>query len=109
MDRRRRPRITTTLPVRIWGIDAHAFPFAQSASVRNFSGLGATVQGIHRHIKPGEILEIQVGKNRGHFRVVWVGRKGTPREGEIGVESLPAETCIWDATLVRSVEIVGKG
>ena len=109
MDRRRRPRIATTMPVRLWGVDAHAFPFAQSASVRNFSSIGATVQGVHRHIKPGEIIEVQVGKKSAHFRVVWVGRKGTPREGEIGVESLPADHPLWEETLCRASEAVAEG
>jgi len=109
MDRRRQPRICTTLPVRIWGIDAHAFPFAQPASVRNFSEIGAVVQGVHRQIKPGATLEVQSGKNRAQFRVVWVGRPGTPREGEIGIETLPSEPCLWEDTLCRSAETPGKG
>jgi hypothetical protein len=109
MDRRRQPRIATVLPVRIWGVDAHSFPFAQSASVRNFSGIGAVLQGIRRQIKPGEILEVQCGKGKAQFRVVWVGRTGTRREGEIGIESLPAEPCIWDENLCRSTEFIAKG
>lgn len=109
MDRRRRPRIPTVLPVRIWGIDAYAFPFAQPASVRNFSGAGAVVQGVCRHVKPGETVELQCGRSRAQFRVVWVGKVGTPREGEIGIESLPSEPCPWGDTLCRSAESIGEG
>lgn len=109
MDRRRRSRIATTLPVRIWGIDAHTFPFAQPASVRNFSEQGAVIRGIHRRIKPGEILEVQCGKSRAQFRVVWVGKKGTPREGEIGIEQMASESSVWGDTLCRAAEMPGKG
>lgn len=109
MDRRRRRRIVSVLPVRVWGIDAHAFPFAQAASVRNFSGAGAVVQGVRRHVQPGETLELQCGRSRAQFRIVWVGKPGTPREGEIGVESLPEEACLWGDTLCRSAESGGEG
>lgn len=109
MDRRRQRRIASALPVRIWGVDAHFFPFAQSGSIRNFNNLGAVIQGIHRHIKPGETVELQFGKKTAHFRVVWVGKKGTPREGEIGVEALPSEPAVWDDTLCRSAELPGEG
>ncbi len=109
MDRRRQPRVTAFLSVQIWGLDAHALPFAQLASLRNFSSAGAVIQGIRRRIKPGEILEVQYGQNRAQFRVVWVGRTGTRRDGEIGIEILPAEPCIWDMNLRQFTEFVGKG
>ena len=64
MDRRRNPRVTASLPVRIWGVDAHDLPFMQLASVKNLSSTGAVVQGMRRQIKPGEILEVQTGRRK---------------------------------------------
>lgn len=95
--------------VRIWGVDAHSFPFAQQASVRNISALGAIVQGIRRQIKPGEVLEVQYGKNKAQFRVVWTGRPGTRRAGEIGIETMPAEPCIWDVHPHRCTQAAHEG
>ena len=109
MDRRRNPRITAMLPVRIWGVDAHALPFMQLATVRNVSNTGAVVQGMRRRIQPGEVLEVQSGDDKAQFKVVWVGRTGTSREGEIGLESLPSEPCLWDQDLCRYSELVGTG
>ena len=109
MDRRRNPRITAMLPVRVWGVDAHALPFMQLATVRNISSSGAVVQGIRRRIQPGVVLEVQSGDDKAQFKVVWVGRTGTAREAEIGLETLPAEPCLWDQDLSRYSELVGTG
>jgi hypothetical protein len=109
MDRRQSPRVIALLPVRIWGVDAFALPFMQLASVRNISGGGAVIQGIRRQILPGETLEVQLGESKAQFRVVWVGKPGSPREGEIGVESLPSEPSIWDVNLGRCSQFVGEG
>jgi hypothetical protein len=109
MDRRRNPRITAMLPVRVWGVDAHALPFMQLATVRNISSSGAVVQGLRRQIRPGEVLEVQSGDDKAQFKVVWVGRTGTSREGEIGLETLPSEPCLWDQDLSRYSELVGTG
>jgi hypothetical protein len=109
MDRRKSPRVPALLSVCIWGVDAHALPFMQLARLKNISSGGAVIQGVCRQIRPGEILEIQVGEEKAQFRVVWVGRTGTRREGEIGVEGLSSETRPWDVNLSRCSQVVGVG
>ncbi|HVO79888.1 MAG TPA: hypothetical protein VMT28_04110 [Terriglobales bacterium] len=109
MDRRQNPRVTALMLVRVWGVDAFALPFIQLASVRNISGSGAVLQGIRRQVLPGDTLSVQLGGSKAQFRVVWVGKMGTRREGEIGIENLPAEPCIWDVNLDRCSQFVGKG
>ncbi len=99
MDRRRNPRVTAFLPVRVWGVDAHSLPFMQLARARNISRGGAVIQGLSRQIKAGEILEVQTDEGKAQFRVVWAGRPGSCSEGEIGIQSLPAEPDIWDLSL----------
>jgi hypothetical protein len=109
MDRRRHPRVTVLLPIRLWGVDAHAQPFMQTASARNISSHGAVIRGLSRQIRLGEILEVQFGEEKAQFRVVWVGKLGTRREGEIGIEVLGSECFIWDVNLCRCSQFVGKG
>lgn len=99
MDRRRFPRVTAFLPVRVWGVDAHSLPFMQLARARNISGAGAVIQGLSRQIKAGEILEVQTDEGKAQFRVVWVGRTGSRSAGEIGIQSLPSEPDIWDLSV----------
>ena len=109
MDRRRNPRVTALLPVRVWGLDAHDQAFIQLAHVKNISSSGAVIQGMSRQIKPGVVLEVQHGDDKAQFRVVWVGKTGTKREGEIGIEILPSEPSIWDVNPSRCAQLVGKG
>ena len=54
MDRRRKPRVTALLPVRVWGVDVYSLPFIQLARVKNISGGGAVIQGLRRQVKPGK-------------------------------------------------------
>jgi len=109
MDRRRSARVTTLLPVRIWGVDACALPFMQLATVGNISSAGAVLQGLRRQVLPGEVLDVQFGQERAQFRVVWVGQHGSPRAGEAGIESLPYQPCIWNLNLERCCHFVGNG
>ena len=105
MDRRQSTRVAAYYPVRVWGLDAHAFPFIQLARVKNISAGGAVLQGVQQMIRPGEILDVQFGEDKAQFRVVWVGKLGTDRQGEIGLECLPSEPYIWDVELDRCVQI----
>ena len=88
MDRRRNRRVKALLPVRVWGVDVNALPFAQMARVKNISVRGAVIQGMLRQVRPGEILHVQSGKQQAQFLVVW-SRKPAGRPGEIGADQGP--------------------
>ncbi len=109
MDRRRNRRVTAFLPVRIWGVDGEGLPFSQVVCTKNISNTGAVLQGMLHTMKAGELLQLKLGEQQAEFRVVWVGRLGTCRHGEIGIETVPSEPNIWDVNLVRCSQFVGKG
>jgi hypothetical protein len=109
MDRRRNRRVAAFLTVRIWGVDAKSMPFTQHAEVRNISDRGAVLHGMTRPVKAGVILHVQHEEGQAQFRVVWVGKQGTPRQGRIGIQSLPSEPSIWDVDLLHCGQFVGKG
>jgi len=109
MDRRRNRRVAAFLTVRVWGVDAKSMPFTQHAQVRNISDRGAVLQGMIRPVRAGEILHVQHDEEQAQFRVVWTGKPGTRRQGEIGIESLSSEPFIWDVNLLQCAQVVGKG
>jgi len=109
MDRRRSARVAAHLPVRVWGVDAHDLPFMQLASIKNLSVTGAVIHGLRRQIKPGEILEVQMDHEKAQFRVVWTGMPGTPAAGEIGLQRLASEPCLWGVALGRYSQLVAQG
>ena len=109
MDRRRKRRVETVLPVQVWGVDAKAQPFAQSATATNISSNGAMVVGLTRRLAPGSLIHVQFGNEQSQYRIVWAGNVGTNREGEIGIEALPAEPSIWAVNFARCGEFLGNG
>lgn len=109
MDRRRNARFKAQLPVRIWGVDAHDLPFMQLASIRNLSSTGAVIRGLRRQIRPGEILEVQLDHEKAQFRVIWTGMQGTNSAGELGLQRLASEPCLWGMALGCYSELVAEG
>ena len=84
---RRSVRVNIGCPVRISGKLANNAPFAEDTRVVTISKYGAKMK-TRLPLKVGMHVKIQplTGKNTGVFKVVWVGREGTPRAGEVGVE-----------------------
>jgi hypothetical protein len=109
MDRRRKPRVTALLPARVWGVDAFCLPFMQVVTVKNVSDGGTVVQGMQRRVRPGEVLELQVGEEKASFRVIWVGRQGGRGEGEIGLQRLPAQSNIQGLEMFSCACAAGQG
>lgn len=109
MDRRRNRRVAVFMTVRIWGVDGKSVAFAQHAQVRDISDRGAVLRGMTRPVKAGSIIHVQHNRDQAQFRVVWVGKPGTQRQGEIGIESLPAEPSLWDVNLLHCGQVKGKG
>jgi len=88
-------------------MDAYSLPFMAMGTVKDISLNGALVHGIRRQVRAGTILEVQLGEEKAQFRVAWVGRLGTRKEGQLGLESLPSEPCIWDVNLGLCTQFAG--
>ena len=96
MGKRREPRIQAKLHVRIAGLDVSGRPILLMVPTRNVSRQGALLEGIQSVLKVGEIVAITYKTSRARFRVTWVG--DAESTGQIGVQSIETEKCIWDAT-----------
>ena len=110
MDRRKERRLNLELPVRIWGVDRMARPFAEMVRVRNVSSGGAVLTGVRSKVQTGEVLDVQHGAQRAQFRIVWMNVSG-----EAGIEALVKEPRIFGFDmgigigLPRVCEMVGTG
>ena len=109
MDRRREPRVTAALPVRVWGIDAYDQAFTQIVSARNVSAEGALLDGLRSRVRPGETLELQYAGRTAEFRVIWVAESSDRLRSQAGIRALPSENCIWDLKLELCAEFAGNG
>ncbi len=104
MDRRRERRLDLELPVRIWGVDRMAQPFAEIVRLRNVSNGGAVLIGVRSKVQTGEMLDVQLGASRAQFRIVWMSLSG-----EAGIQALAFEPPILGIGLPKVFEMVGTG
>jgi hypothetical protein len=95
--RRREERLVLNLTVKIWGLDSEGKPFAQSAQTHDITRVGARLKPVTCLKKPGEIIGVQYGDEKARYRVVWVGKMGTPTEGMIGLSSVEPEKFIFQS------------
>jgi hypothetical protein len=103
MDWRKERRLKVEFPVRIWGIDRMAQPFAEVVRVKNVSLNGAVLLGVRAKIRAGELLDVQHGSQKAQFLIAWAS------PGEAGIQALPFEPCIWGIALAKTLDMVGSG
>lgn len=84
---RRSARVNIGCPVRISGLTLNHRTFSEHTHVVTISKYGAKVK-TRNDLKVGMNLEVKPlrGRDAGILKVVWVGREGTPFEGEAGLE-----------------------
>ncbi len=86
---RRSVRVQVRVPVTVSGTRSDGAAFRQPGFITSISKFGAKLRS-DLSLEVGSQVKIHPpkGSKPGVFRVVWVGRKGTPRAGEIGIEYL---------------------
>lgn len=100
MDRRKSPRISVQLPVNVWGLDAFGQAFTESALITNVSSGGIVLQGLRRRLRPGEVLDVRMGCETAHFRVVWASEKG-----ELGMQALTEQPFVSPHVLIHCSQV----
>jgi hypothetical protein len=104
MDRRRERRLNLELPVRIWGVDRMARPFAEIVRVGNVSNRGAVLIGMRSKVQSGDLLDVQLGASRAQFRIVWMSLSG-----EAGIQALAFEPPLLGIGLPKVFAMAGTG
>jgi hypothetical protein len=99
MGKRREPRVDKAVPVRIFGTDTNGQIFSEKLTTLNVSRHGAELGGVQAQLKMGEIIGLTYGTNKIHFRVMWVGQPGTPKQNRIGLLNLSPDKTLWDFPL----------
>ncbi len=85
---RRSTRVNIGCSVRISGTLPNRTPFAENAQIVTLSKFGARLK-TRIPFQVGTQMKVEPlrGKGSAVFKVVWVGREGTPRAGEVGIEN----------------------
>jgi hypothetical protein len=90
------PRKAVEVSVRVFGTDRDGKPFSENLTTVDVSLHGAKLRGLKAKLHLDEIIGLTYGKNRGHFRVKWIGTPGTATEGVMGVVNLNPGKLLWD-------------
>jgi hypothetical protein len=98
MGRRREPRTQKELQVRLFGTNSQGQVFSAKATTVNISQQGVELSGVP-DLKVDEIVGISYGDKRVHFRVKWMGKPGTPKQGHVGLVNTAPDKPFWDFPL----------
>ncbi len=96
----REPRIQVRLQFKIWGTDSDGKPFWETAFTRDVSRVGARLAPIARAVAADEIIGVQYLDRKCRCRVVWVGKAGTPEQGQIGIRCVDEADCPWSEVVI---------
>lgn len=99
MGKRREHRKQIKVSVRIFGTDSSGDIFSEKVFTENVSQHGVELSGVQAQPKVDEIVGVTYGKTKGHFRVKWVGQRGSPQAGRMGLLNLSPEKSLWDFPL----------
>ena len=99
MGKRSQPRKKVEIPVRIFGTDSDGHVFSEKVFTVNISRNGAELAGLRPEPGLDEIVGLTYGTNRVHFRVKWMGERGTPTAGFLGLLNIAPEKPMWDSLL----------
>lgn len=104
MKKQREQRTPMQLSVRIWGMDSTGKLFSIYTKTVDVTALGARLEGDVLFLQRGSVIGVECGRSRSRFRVVWVGRPGSQRHGQIGIRCLEPGKYIWGVPLQRKME-----
>ena len=85
---RKESRIPAVVPVRIYGMDANGKPFGVNVATLNISRNGALLSKVDVSLNVGDVIGVQKGVAKAKYRVKWLGQKGTPTQGQAGLECM---------------------
>ncbi len=97
--RRKESRVDLALPVLLTMKDAKGHPVEQQVMTIDISRQGALLQGFRGIIRTGAFVSLSRNHKKQNFRVAWVGAKGTPKAGEIGLSASDPMSGFWDDVL----------
>lgn len=101
----REARVARELRVRVRGVDYNGNLFVQDTYTTNISRRGARLEWLSGLKGAGETVEVQCGREKGRFRVIWIGQVGTREDSQIGICSLEPTKCIWGVPLPPPIRV----
>jgi len=93
------PRTALDLRVKVWGMGADEQPFFQNGTAQNISSTGASIYGIEKDLKVGDVIGVQYEAKKARCKVIWVVDAGGLKKIQAGVQLVADQECPWKAVL----------
>ncbi|HYX70902.1 MAG TPA: hypothetical protein VE825_17335 [Terriglobales bacterium] len=97
-------RVQIVLPVKVSPWTEGQRPVFQMVCTFDLSQKGARLGGVRGVKEAGQILVLERSGSRAFYRVMWVGKAGTPQGEQIGVQCIEPDKWIWDINLAELEE-----
>lgn len=97
-------RVQIVLPVRVAPWTEGQRPVFQMACTFDLSHKGARLGGVKGVKEAGQILVLERAGSRAFYRVMWIGKPGTPQGDQMGVQCVEPGKWIWDLDLAELEE-----
>jgi hypothetical protein len=99
LGKRREPRKTVEVPVRIFGTDSDGKIFSENVHTLDVSHGGVLLAGVRAKLNIDEIIGLTYRAHKVHFRVKRLGSQGLPTGTCVGLVNLTPERPLWDFPL----------
>ncbi len=86
--------------VSVFGTDTAGKAFFLTARAVNVNGFEITVEGLNASLEVDNVVGVRHAGQKARFQVVWVGRQGTPEQGQVGLRALELGKDIFAAAAV---------
>lgn len=104
MSQRSEPRVPRSVSVRIFCVNPQGGIINKTVQTLDISRLGVRVKGIESFDTVGEIVGVSSEGRKSRYRIVWIGRAGTPQEGQLGLKCVDGEQPLWGDQIIASAE-----
>ena len=100
MGHRQEPRIQLNSQASLCGMDPHqGRSFLEPVMIHNISHRGLLVQVRRCVVKPGDIVVLRRGQNKGRFQVIWVGETADGQRKQLGLRHVLSAPLFWGLDL----------
>jgi hypothetical protein len=100
MGKRREQRTRIALPVKVYTRDDQGRTIIEIACTMDITPKGARLTGVRCITHAGEVLQVERGKSKAFYRVMWVGDRMTNSEGQVGLQCIEPDAAIWGMDLL---------
>lgn len=95
MGKRYEQRTRIALPVKVYTRDEHGRNIMVIACTMDITPKGARLSGVRCVTRPGEVLQVERGKSKAFYKVVWTGDRAHGSEHQVGLQCIEPDAAIW--------------